>query len=202
MIGKLKGKIDYFSEDYLILDVGGVGYQVFCSARSLQLLSIGDFCELYIDTHVREDHIHLYGFLSDIEKACFSTLQSVSGIGPRMALNILSHLSVEQIQMGVSTKNKELFRNVSGVGPKLAERMVLELKDKISIIPGLNAASIGSFSGKQSDVAEDSILALTSLGVNRAHAQNLVAGILAASPDISVDELIKQALKARSNPSS
>jgi Holliday junction DNA helicase RuvA len=198
MIGKIKGKIDSIYADHVIIDTGGVGYLVYCSGTSLQKLLTGDAVEFYIETHVREDHIHLYGFFSYVEKSCFCTLQSVSGIGPRMALAILAALSVDQIQAAVADKNKDVFKMVSGVGPKLAERMIVELKGKLPLPGGLydsNAAETSSLSSHA--IAQDGISALVNLGINKSQAQSLVASILSQTPDISVSELITQSLKAR-----
>src|ERR1700677_1963948 len=123
MIGKLKGVIDSSCEEYVIIDVSGVGYQVFCSIKTLSELKVGTNTSLLIETHVREDHIHLFGFLHEEEKNAFNILQSVNGIGTRLALTILSCLSPSELQAAIDLKDKEAFRKVSGVGPKLAERI-------------------------------------------------------------------------------
>ena len=120
MIGKLKGLVDSVSTDHVIIDVGGVGYSAFCSGKTLAKLEAGTAAELLIETHVREDHIHLYGFHNRLEKSTFLILQSVKGVGTKMALNILSGLSPEDVQMALATQNKEAFGQVSGVGKKLA----------------------------------------------------------------------------------
>jgi Holliday junction DNA helicase RuvA len=198
MIGKLNGRVDSCFDDHAIIDVNGVGYLVYCSAKSLHSLVAGEFYQLFIETHVREDHIHLYGFLSIEEKSFFNILQSVSGIGPRLALLILSHLPPGKIQLAVNQRDKEVFRAISGVGPKLAERIIIELKDKVmpnlmhSNDTSLNLNSIGA-----SEIAIDAISALTNLGVNKIEAQNSVIAILARNEKISIDELIKLALKTR-----
>lgn len=194
MIGKLKGKVDSHSGDHAIIDVSGVGYLVFCSAKTLQKLSGGEFCELFIDTHVREDHIHLYGFISEDEKHYFHLLNSVNGIGTRMAMSILSQLTPEQIQLAISRKNKENFRNVSGVGAKLAERIIVELKDKVGTFNGGSSSAIEHYDNK---IAGDAISALVSLGVNKSEAQGMVATILSDNPQIRLDQLIKTALQSR-----
>ncbi len=198
MIGKLNGRVDSCFEDHAIIDVNGVGYLVYCSARSLHALVAGEFYHLFIETQVREDHIHLYGFLSIEEKSFFNILQSVSGIGPRLALSILSHLTPAKIQLAVTQRDKEAFRAISGVGPKLAERIIIELRDKVtSNIIHSNYASSNLNSIGGSEIAHDAISALTNLGINKIEAQNSVLAILAKNEEISIDELIKLALKTR-----
>lgn len=198
MIGKLKGKIDGCFNDYVIIDVSGVGYLVYCSSKTLNKLVVNEFCQLFIETHVREDHINLYGFLSLEEKFVFNLLQSVNGIGTRMALAILSNLSPEQIQSAIARRDKEAFKTVSGVGLKLAERIIIELKDKALTTLADNLI-IDKNDSDLAKISSDAILALTSLGVNRTEAHNLVQEIIAKNPDLSINELIKLALKARSS---
>jgi Holliday junction DNA helicase RuvA len=195
MIGKLKGRIDSCFDDHAIVDVNGVGYLVYCSAKSLHKLTEGDFCQLFIDTHVREDHIHLYGFLSLEEKGFFNILQSVNGIGTRMALSILSHLTPGQISIAVAQKDKGSFRAVSGVGPKLAERILIELKDKVGANSTNNLSNLSTLN--IGNITSDAISALTNLGINRIEAQNSVSAIFSKNPDILIDELIRLALKER-----
>jgi len=196
MIGKLSGKVDSCSDDYSIIDISGVGYLVYCSAKTLHKLVIGDFCQLFIETHVREDHINLYGFLSLEEKSFFNLLQSVNGIGTRMALTILSNLSPKQIQIAVSQRDKETFKAISGVGLKLAERIIIELKNKVLANLGSSDMHFNMGEGL-ANTASDAVLALTGLGINRIEAQNSVQEIIAKNPEISINELIKLALKTR-----
>ncbi|MDN3031344.1 Holliday junction branch migration protein RuvA [Rickettsia endosymbiont of Culicoides newsteadi] len=198
MIGKLKGTIDACFNDYVIIDVNGVGYLVYCSSKTLNKLVVNEFCQLFIETHVREDHINLYGFLSLEEKFVFNLLQSVNGIGTRMALAILSNLSPEQIQSAIARRDKEAFKAVSGVGLKLAERIIIELKDKALTNLTTNLP-IDKNDSDLSKISSDATLVLTSLGVNRTEAYNLVQEIIAKDPDLSINELIKLALKARSS---
>ncbi|MCC8483244.1 MAG: Holliday junction branch migration protein RuvA [Rickettsia endosymbiont of Labidopullus appendiculatus] len=198
MIGKLKGTIDACFNDYVIIDVSGVGYLVYCSSKTLNKLVVNEFCQLFIETHVREDHINLYGFLSLEEKFVFNLLQSVNGIGTRMALAILSNLSPEQIQSAIARRDKEAFKAVSGVGLKLAERIIIELKDKALTNLTTNLL-IDKNDSDLSKISSDATLVLTSLGVNRTEAHNLVQEIIAKDPDLSINELIKLALKARSS---
>ena len=199
MIGKLTGKIDACFDDHLLIDVGGVGYLVYCATKNLHQFNSGDFCQLFIETHVREDHIHLYGFKTIEEKQFFILLQSVNGIGARMALAVLSHLSPSEIQLAVAQKNKEAFRAISGVGPKLAERILIELKDKVnhSSLNYLDTKEIGVSSSASINLVNDAVSALTNLGINKMEAQNAVSKVLAIKPDASIDELIRLALRNR-----
>ena len=197
MIGKLKGIVDSCYHDHVIIDVGGVGYLVFCSSKTLANLTLGSSVILLIETHVREDHIHLYGFYSSEEKSSFILLQSVKGVGTRMSLAILSTLSPDEISYALATKDTTAFSRVSGVGKKLAERIITELKDKYSS-NYISEIPITSSAGKDSginDIAIDSISALVALGVNKAEAQNRINTLLAQDKNISLNELIKLALK-------
>ena len=131
MIGKLKGVVDSVDEEALILDVNGVGYLVSASARTLRALpSAGEQTELLIETHVREDAIRLYGFLTASERDWFRLLQSVQEVGAKVALGILGALSAEALSAAVARQDKAMMARAPGVGPKLAARLVLELKDK------------------------------------------------------------------------
>lgn len=203
MIGKLKGTIDSVDEDGIIIDVAGVGYKVFCSGKTLANVTPGSALELYIETHVREDHIHLYGFTSKDEQSSFKILQTVKGVGTRMALAILSALAPSQIQLALSVQDKTAFNNVSGVGKKLAERIIIELKDKfiagginISGLQGASAvisnAGLAGTSGRVNDAAA----ALVSLGINRSEAYSRVSQIANGNPELDTNELIRLALKS------
>ncbi|MGC0371344.1 MAG: hypothetical protein DGJ47_000030 [Rickettsiaceae bacterium] len=199
MIGKLKGKIDSLYEGYLIIDVGGVGYSVFASGKTLANLEASQACEILIETHVREDHIHLYGFTDLEEKSSFNILQSVKGVGTRMALGILSQMSPSEIQHALNTEDKTMFNNVSGVGKKLAERIITELKDKLisSQVPqniGYQGMKINATS-QDNMMAKDAVVALTNLGISKTEAHNRVATIITNDPDISINDLIRLALR-------
>ena len=192
MIGKLKGIVESCYHDHAIIDVNGVGYLVFCSSKTLANLNPDSAVMLLIETHVREDHIHLYGFYSSEEKSTFTLLQSVKGVGTKMSLSILSTLSPEEISYALATKDTTAFNRVSGVGKKLAERIITELKDKYSseyiTETSITKATLGGN-------ALDAISALVALGVNRTDAQNRVSTLLAQDKNSSLNELIKAALK-------
>ena len=195
MIGKLTGKIDSTFNDHIIIDVGGVGYLVFCSGKTLSKLEPGTATSLVIETHVREDHIHLYGFASNDERNSFTMLQSVKGVGTRMALAILSGMTPEDIQLSLSRRDMAAFNSISGIGKKLAERIITELKDKFISTAGNNTGHGLDTSGPV-NIASDAISALVSLGINRVEAQNRVSTILSNEPNASINDLIRLALKS------
>jgi len=196
MIGKLKGIADSIFIDHAIIDTGGVGYMVFCSKRVLDNLQEGQPAELLIETHVREDHIHLYGFAGAEEKNAFLILQSVKGVGTRMSLAILSHFSPPEIQNALLKKDTGAFTAISGVGKKLAERIITELKDRV-----LSTGDVSSFTSSNSsriiedELTSDAISALMSLGINKGDAANRVSRIIANNENIKINELIKLALQ-------
>ncbi len=130
MIGKLKGIVDSIEEDHVILDVAGVGYQVFAAPRTLMHLREGEAAQLFIETHVREDHIHLYGFASAAERAACRTLLGVQGVGMKMALALLNVHTPSSLARAIAAKDRGALTSTAGVGPKLAERLLTELKDK------------------------------------------------------------------------
>src|ERR1700727_1547904 len=143
MIGKLKGLIDSYGEDYVILDVGGVGYQVHCSARTLQALpSPGEAAALSIETYVREDQIKLFGFRSDLEREWFRLLQTVQGVGGKVALAVLSTLPPSDLANAIALRDKAAVTRTPGVGPKVAERIVTELKDKAPHFANIDPALV------------------------------------------------------------
>ncbi len=201
MIGKLRGVVDSVDEDEIILDVNGVGYCVAASARTLRALPApGDATELLIETHVREDAIRLYGFLTGAERDWFRLLQSVQGVGAKVALGILGALSAEALSSAVARQDRAMMARAPGVGPKLAARLVLELKDKAppGDLSGLEGAPAGA--GRErglTKAAEDATLALVGLGYAQAQAAAAVArasGELGDGAETST--LIRAGLKA------
>ncbi|MFN7037976.1 MAG: Holliday junction branch migration protein RuvA [Alphaproteobacteria bacterium] len=200
MIGKLKGVVDYIDKDYLIIDVNGVGYVVYCSSRTLNLISaLGEVISLIIETHVREDHITLYGFISHSERDWFRTLITVKGVGSKVALAIQGILSAEKISIALSTKDKLAFSQVSGIGPRLAERIVTELKDKI--VASFDDVNIGGAAKSSKSVLQeesivpDAVSALTNLGYSKIEAYNAANKLISANPSLNVGELIRLSLK-------
>ena len=203
MIGKLTGRIDSHEEDHVILDVGGVGYVVFCSGKTLALMPpAGGNASLLTETHVREDHIHLYGFANAEERTWFRTLTTVQGVGVKMALNILSVFSPSELATAIAAQDKKAITAVSGVGPKLAERLVTELKNKVAKLPTSSfVAPIHSGTTKSktpathASVLEDAVSALTHLGYQRSEAFAAAARVLQEAPDTKLDTLIKTSLQ-------
>ncbi len=197
MIGKLKGLVDSIYDSHCIIDVSGVGYMVFCSSKTLSQLMPQEFIEVLIETHVREDHIHLYGFCNISEKSAFNILQSVKGVGTRMALAILSQMTPDDIQFALNIEDKNAFINVSGVGKKLAERIITELKDKLisANILSTGSKAVGTTHKSINSIADDAILALTSLGINKGEAYNRITNLMNEHADISINDLIRLALK-------
>src|SRR3954470_10978061 len=143
MIGKLKGLIDSYGEDFIIVDVNGVGYVVHCSARTLQALpSTGDPVALSIETHVREDQIRLFGFQNEIEREWFKLLQTVQGVGTKVALAILSTLKPAELATAIAMRDKAMVVRTPGVGPTVAQRIVTELKDKAPAFADVDPAVV------------------------------------------------------------
>ncbi len=205
MIAKLRGFVDSVYEDGCIVDVGGVGYLVSASSRTLGKLAKGAEVSLLIETVVREDSISLYGFYDAWEKEWFNTLTKVQGVGAKVCLSILSALSPAQLAQAVSAQDKNSFLRASGVGPKLAARLITELKDKIVLIPGADV-SLADVSGgaapspqaavsAENNTAEDVISALVNLGYQRLEAYRIVSKVYAENADKSVSELIRLSLK-------
>jgi Holliday junction DNA helicase RuvA len=179
MIGKLRGVVDSLDEEGFILDVSGVGYLVAASARTLRLLPpVGQPAELLIETHVREDAIRLYGFLTAAERDWFRLLQSVQGVGAKLALGILGALTSDALSVAIAKQDRAMMARAPGVGPKLAARLVMELKDKA---PALGAADFGRTDAggetaeKLPQAAMDAILALVGLGYARPQAAAAIA---------------------------
>lgn len=207
MIGKLRGIVDTIETEFMILDVGGVGYKVLCSAATLRNLpSKNEASTLFIETMVREDAFNLYGFLTQSEQNAFKQLIKVGGVGNKVALSILGSLTPEQIVHAVTMQDKSLFQQVSGVGPKMATRLVNELKDSItSDILGSDVAMIPSTPQTTSKDAtnsvtatdvQDAISALINLGYQRDIAYKVVTKVNQESDKpLDAGELIRIALK-------
>ncbi|WP_025899236.1 Holliday junction branch migration protein RuvA [Sneathiella glossodoripedis] len=205
MIAKLSGILDSAGEDWFILDVGGVGYLIYASARMLRNLpATGEAVSVQVETHVREDHIHLYGFQTSSEKAWFTLLQTVQGVGAKVALAILSIYSGEELTQIVASADKTALTRVSGIGPKVAGRITAELKDKVAKMD-LGAAAFTEGAAKSSAKAQaspnhgaagDAVSALVNLGYNRADAFGAVATAgRKLGAEATVEQLITEGLK-------
>jgi Holliday junction DNA helicase RuvA len=201
MIGKLKGLIDSYGEDFIILDVNGVGYQVHCSARTLQALPApGEAVTLAIETHVREDQIRLFGFQYDIEREWFRLLQTVQGVGAKVALAVLSTFKSGDLASAIAIGDKAMIKRAPGVGPKVAERIVIELKDKAPAYSDLDPAVIrlsGELSEKRApQPARDAVSALVNLGYGQPQAAAAIAAASrAAGEGAETPQLIRLGLK-------
>lgn len=180
MIGKLTGRVDSRDGDSAIIDVGGVGYLVHCSTRTLASLGPGEPASLFVETHVREDMIRLYGFASVAEREWFRLLQGVQGVGARLALAVLGTLSLGELTAAVGRGDRTAVSRAPGVGPKLAARLVAELKDKG---PATSDAALdlpAQDTPALPDDAEDAVSALVNLGYPRPQAASAVAAAATA----------------------
>jgi Holliday junction DNA helicase RuvA len=208
MIGKLRGRMDEIGDDYALLDVGGVGYHIFCSGRTLAALpAVGEAATLIIETHVREEHIHLYGFSDVVEREWFRLLTTVQRVGNKVALVIMSAYSPSQLANAIMAKDTAAFSRIKGIGAGLAERIVTELKDKAMKLP-VESGAWSVKSGENKDTKkisgtrhtppathhEDTISALVNLGYSRSEAYT--AALKASQSDVTeLDQLIKLSLK-------
>lgn len=201
MIGKLKGLIDSYGEDFVILDVQGVGYVVHCSGRTLQKLPRpGEAAALAIETQVREDSIRLFGFDSDAERDWFRLLQGVQGVGAKVALALLSILPPGELAAAIATQDKAMVARAPGVGPKLAARIVAELKDKAPAFGAVDPL-VARLSGDDTadptpGAARDAISALVNLGYGRPQAAAAIAAsVKKLGEGADTGALIRQGLK-------
>lgn len=190
MIGSLTGNITHIFSNYILLNVAGVGYQVFLPQRILNSLALKQELQLLIHTHVREDNITLFGFLENKELEIFLQLNKVNGVGAKTALNILGIMSAEQIIEAISFENKSDFTRVSGIGPKAAQRIINELKDKIAKLP-ITASNLGiakndnNSSNHTHQLVLDAISALENLGYQKNHIIDTVKDICKDENDLS-----------------
>ncbi len=208
MFAKLTGKIDTLFQDGLILDVNGVGYHVFASGRTLGLIgNLGDPTSLLIETHVREDHIHLYGFSSAAERDWFKILTGVQGVGARSGLAILTTCPPDRLIVAIAANDTAILRQAEGVGPKLATRIVSELKSKVENM-NIGVVPVSEFVPKKKgevekapapNVDQDAVSALVNLGYGRTDAFTAVMNVRQTSNDDSLDVIIRLALKELSS---
>jgi Holliday junction DNA helicase RuvA len=199
MIAKLTGILDSVGDDWAILDVGGVGYLVFCSSRTLaQLPGTGEAVSFVIETHIREDHIHLYGFLDHAERDWFKLLTTVQGVGAKVGLGIQSVLGPKELTDAILAQDKGMITRAPGVGPKLATRLLTELKDKVGGMASVAPAMAGAVAANDTDRAamEDAVSALVNLGYRRGDAFGAVTGAMRSiGDDAGVEDLIRAGLK-------
>ena len=218
MIGKLSGRIDYRSDDHILLDVRGVGYMVYCSDRTLAALpSVGEAVALYTDLVVREDLLQLFGFPTLVEKEWHRMLMSVQGIGAKASLSILGALGADGVSRAIALGDWNAIKAAKGVGPKTAQRVVIELKDKAPTVMAMagQSATPAAVSDDvieadvpvpqpaptpqpvavQSNAQADALSALQNLGYSPSEAAAAVAQVMADAPEIETSGVIRAALK-------
>ena len=216
MIGRLRGRVDYKTQDHFLLDVNGVGYLIFCSERTLAEIPVdGEFTTIYTDLLVREDLMQLFGFLSQVEKEWYRLLMSVQGVGAKASLAILSALGEDGVSRSIALGDWTSIKSAKGIGPKTAQRVVNELKDKAAHVMSIVPNEIGERENKidEGEVVEriddhptinlaasnktaqaDALSALQNLGYSPSESAAAVAKILHESSDLSTEELIRNSL--------
>lgn len=193
MIAKLRGRLDSSGADWAVVDTGGVGYLLYCSARSLAALpAIGETIELFVETHVREDHIHLYGFRDPAEREWFRILQTVQGVGARVALGLLSVLDPGELATAIAAQDRASLTRANGIGTKVAGRILSELKDK-AVVLSLDATMAPAGGPAGGDISGEAVSALVNLGYGRAEAFGAVA---AATRDLGAEAEVTALIRA------
>ena len=192
MIGYIKGNITYKSPAFVLVECGGIGYQVYISLNTFSRIQNLENCRLLTYLHVTETAHTLYGFADDLEKSLFTQLISVSGIGPSTARVALSSLSPEEVHKAILQEDVRTIQSIKGIGPKSAKRIILELKDKLG--KGVDAAKISGV--KDNTQRNEALSALVALGFNKAQAEKAVDDLLRSESNFEgVEDLIKKALK-------
>lgn len=198
MIGFLRGKVEYISMDYCLLDVGGVGYRVFVSGNTRSQLKNGQEAMLYTYLSVREDAMLLYGFLTQAEYELFQLLITVSGIGPKVAMGIIGAITPEALSQAVQNKNVKALTALPGIGKKSAERMILELKDKLHFSDDgeFTETGTGIVSGEiGDDIYSEAMAALMALGYSQGEVSEVFSSFGSLDQEADVQTLIKMALR-------
>ena len=197
MIASLSGIVEQTAADSVVVDVGGVGYLVFAASRTLgRLPARGEPVRLLIETHVREDHIHLYGFADEAERGWFRLLTTVQGVGAKTALAVLSALAPDALAAAVMAQDKAALTQAAGVGRKLAQRIVMELRDKLGAVAFGPSAAVDDGAAEGGAVAGDAVSALVNLGYPRTDAFAAVtAAARALGGEARLDALVKASLK-------
>ena len=199
MIGKLKGLVDDTGLDWAIIDVNGVGYEVHCSPRTLAALPAkGEAVELHIETHVRETEFRLFAFTSKLEREWFRLLQTVQGVGAKVALAVLGTMSPSELANAISIRDKAAITKTPGVGPKVAQRLLIELKDKVPSMGPVDGLPAGEVAAPvEGAAAADAVSALTNLGYPPAQASDAIATAMREAGDkATTQQLIRLGLKA------
>ncbi|MBK1867773.1 Holliday junction branch migration protein RuvA [Aestuariivirga sp. YIM B02566] len=200
MISKLKGRIDTYGPDWVVIDVNGVGYHCFCSTKTLSVLpAAGEFGELFTEMLVSQDMIRLVGFATQGEREWFKLLQTVQGVGTKVALALLSTLSTAELAQAIALQDKAMVARAPGVGPKVAQRIVSELKDKAPAFAPADPALAklqAEIGGPKPTAASDAVSALVNLGYGQSQAGAAVsAAMRKAGDDAATEQLIRLALK-------
>ena len=199
MIAKLSGLLDFIGDDRVVIDVGGVGYLAFCSGRTLRSLpGKGAPVQLFIETHVREDHIHLYGFADEAERDWFQLLQTVQGVGARVALALLSVLGPAELAGAIAAQDKAAVSQANGVGGKLASRIVSELRGTVGDLAAKPSFMVvgAAASAPVGGVEADAVSALVNLGYKRVEATMAVAGVARRiGENAGIETLIRAGLR-------
>jgi len=197
MIARLTGILDAIGEDHAVIDVNGVGYLVFCSARTLRTLGErGAQVSLAVETHVREDHIHLYGFADAVERDWFRLLTTVQGVGAKVALAILGTLSPEDLANALMAEDKASLTRAPGVGPRVATRILAELRDKAGELTSVRTAQLSAGEAAPTGAVDDAVSALVDLGYRRADAFGAVArAVKALDGEPAVETLVRAGLR-------
>lgn len=196
MIASLTGQMEHAATDHAVINVGGVGYLVFASGRTLAALPpAGGDVRLMIETHVREDHIHLYGFASGAERDWFRLLTTVQGVGARVGLALLSVLSPEELTLAIAAQDRAAVTRADGVGPKLATRILTELREKVDAVGATEAAAAPQGAGDGLPT-NDAVSALVNLGYGRTEAFTAVnRAAKSLGDDAGVEAIITASLK-------
>ncbi|AIL65232.1 Holliday junction ATP-dependent DNA helicase RuvA [Rickettsiales bacterium Ac37b] len=197
MIGKLTGKVDHIDKDTVLIDVMGVGYIVFCSNMTIKKLSVQqENVSLIIETYVREDQISLYGFYDTHEKYWFGELTKIKGVGPKLALTILGTLTPDALVKAIALQDKTSFAPITGVGPKLIERLLTELKSHKNISNIVISSDAETHvTNTRYDAQTDAISALVNLGYAKHEAYQVTNRLIANNDNVTTEQLIKLALK-------
>lgn len=200
MIGKLKGTVDEINSDHIILDVAGVGYKVYLSSSTLMGLTSGAQGNFNIEMYVREDQMLLYGFNSKLEQKWFNLLQTVQGVGARVSLSILSTLNPDQLFHAIISSDERTIKSIQGIGPKLAARIVNELKNHQELSGAATAMNLGvniapsSLSTSGNSVFNDALDALANLGFARSEAMRILSEVTQSNDSLPLEEMLKLAL--------
>ena len=197
MIGYIEGKLTVKTPAFIVIDIGGVGYEMHISLTTYnQISKIGEKLKILTYLYVKEDKLDLYGFATEDEKGFFKTLVSISGIGPSMAIGILSAIKIDRFKAAIVNEDVGILTTIPGIGKKTAQRIIIELKDKIGILTDKEKSYLIGKDPEERSVIDDSISALVSLGYSRAITQKAVDKVLSETKeDIKIEELIRKSLK-------